>query len=89
MNLSTNESRKKHNYSPLERKVFEVLKEQPKSTVDITHEIYGRNRPTYARQSVLVALNGLADKVKLNREPFRVKKSKRKGPHPVNFWVEK
>lgn len=82
----------KVNYSPFERKVFALLAKKPKSTVDITDAIWGsdrRKRPTYARQSVLGALTSLSDKVKANREPFKVKKSERVGPHPIKFWVEK
>jgi hypothetical protein len=76
-------------YSPFERKVFAKLTKVPKTTSAITDAIWkeDRNRPTYARQSVLGALNGLLEKSKTNREPFRVKRSERTGPHPIKFWV--
>lgn len=81
----------KVSYSPFEQKVFAALQlKVPKSTVDITDEVYTpRERPHNARQSVLGALISLSKKVRKNREPFAVKKSERKGPHPVNFWIEK
>ncbi len=80
----------KVNYSPFEQKVFATLNMRtPKSTVDITEEIYNgdRERPFNARQTVLGALTSLSKKVRANREPFKVRKSKRQGPHPVNFWI--
>ena len=82
---------KKYSYSSFERKVFSALKlNKGKSTIDIAEEIYnGGDRPFNARQSVLGALKNLSKKVKANREPFVVKQSERKGPHPINFWIEK
>ena len=86
MQLSENRDVK---YSPLEKRLFGQLQRSPKSTVDITEAVYPeRERPFNARQSVLGALNSLSKKIRQNREPFAIKKSKRKGPHPVNFWVE-
>ncbi len=87
LNLSTD---KKVKYSPLEQKIFGALKKAPRSTVDIAEDIYPQaQRPFNARQSVLGALNSLSKKVKQNKEPFSVKRDKRSGPHPVNFWIEK
>ena len=77
-------------YSPLERKVFERLTPDAKDTVTITQEIYGRRgKPFNARQSVLGALVSLSRKTKANREPFTIKRSKRLGPRPVSFWIER
>jgi hypothetical protein len=88
MNLRT--KKVDYSYSPLERKIFSLLNKKPKSTVDITDEFYGRKRRPYnARQSVLGALDKLAEKTKKNQEPFTIVKSARKGPHPVDFWIEK
>jgi hypothetical protein len=64
------------------------LKTTPKSTVDVTEAIYGKKKPTYARQTVLGALNNLLKKTKTNREPFKIVKSDREGPHPIQFWLE-
>jgi hypothetical protein len=80
---------KKVKYSPLEKRLFGQLQRTPKSTVDIAEAVYPvRDRPFNARQSVLGALNSLSKKIKQNREPFAVKKSRRQGPHPVNFWID-
>lgn len=76
-------------YSPLEQKLFRHLQRTPKSTIDIAEAVYPtRDRPFNARQSVLGALNSLSKKIRQNREPFAIKKSKRQGPHPVNFWID-
>lgn len=87
MNLSDGD---KVGYSKFERRVFTALKiEEGRSTTDITDEIYRRkDRPFNARQTVLGALVSLSKKVKANREPFAIKRSKRQGPHPVDFWIE-
>lgn len=91
MTLLSNET--KVNYSPFERKVFALLTKKPKTTKAITEAVWEdverRHRPRYARQSVLGALTNLSDKVRVNREPFKVKKTERTGPHPIMFWVEK
>lgn len=75
-------------YSPFERKVFQLLRRTPKSTVILTDELYGTGeRPYHARTSVLGALDNLARKVERNGEPFAIGKTKRMGPHPVAFWI--
>jgi hypothetical protein len=45
--------------------------------------------PYHALSSINSALNGLASKIELNDEPFRVRKSVRAGPHPIDYWIEK
>ena len=87
MNLSAD---KKVKYSPIEQKVFAVLSRKQKTSTDITAAIYPkRDRPYYARQTVVGALDKLTKKALKNRESFKVMKSKRKGPHPIHFWIEK
>lgn len=80
-------------YSRSERNAFRFL---PKDgtridTNTLTDKIYKSTdrRPFNDRQVVLGVMNRLARKVQLNREPFRVQRSERQGPYPVNFWIEK
>lgn len=78
-------------YSKTERLVFEALPADGRkiTTVALTDKIYGRRqRPFNARQNVLSILNTLVRKVKANKEPFKLKRSERRGPHPIEFWVE-
>lgn len=49
---------------------------------------YRGKRPTHAQRSVVSTLNLLAKKVQRNREAFRILKTERRGPHPVEFWME-
>ena len=77
-------------YSKNERRAFAVLGSKPLSTAELTEKIYGRSRrPFNDRQVVLGVLTSLAKKAKVNKEDFAIKRSARKGPHPVTFWIEK
>lgn len=78
-------------YSPLERKLFAQLPVSSKAkggvtTTMLSAQLYGR--AINGRQTVLVALTGLKEKVTRNREPFRIIKTVRRGPHPMEWWVE-
>lgn len=79
-------------YSKNERRAFQALPRdgKPVSTTALTEKIYGKGkRPYYARQVVLGTMIALAGKLKANKEPMQLQKSKRQGPHPVEFWLEK
>lgn len=84
---------KKVRYSKSERRAFTVLSRngKPLSTVDLMERMYskGLRRPYHARQVVLGVLTSLGKKAHLNGEPFSVQRSRRKGPHPVEFWLER
>lgn len=78
-------------YSKNERRAFAELPVDgtPISTVDLTKKIYGKSRkPFNARQTVLGLMVKLSQKVKKNREPFSIQRSDRRGPHPVEFWLQ-
>lgn len=49
----------------------------------------GVSRPYYARQIVIAILRGLHKKTRHNRDTFMLQKSKRQGPRPMEFWIEK
>lgn len=78
-------------YTPNEERLLGILRKrggQPVDTITIVEEhYYKRRRPQFARESVVSALNHLADKVKNNREKFRIKKTQRSGPHPTQWRV--
>ncbi len=80
-------------YSKTEAKAFNILVSagKPISSAAVTEKLYGRskNRPMYSQQTALGSLRSLQRKVKLNREAFTIKNSERKGPHPMQFWIEK
>lgn len=69
-----------------ERLLLKILKRRkgkPLTTLELVELHYkGRERPTFARQSVVVAMNALIRKM-----GGSVMKSRRLGPHPVKFWI--
>ena len=79
-------------YTPNEVKLIEILQEigSPANSKKIVQLHYARRiRPRYAQQSVVSVLNGLVRKTRRNREPVRVRKTSRRGPHPISFYLEK
>lgn len=80
---------KHHRYSNDERRIFDML---PMGRVGVTStmiasQVYGRRLT--GRTQVVAVVRGLTAKVKRNREPFKICKSPRRGPHPSEFWLEK
>lgn len=75
-------------YSPLECAVFALFPAngEPLTTTMIAGKIYGRKPNATAR--ALSVLRGLQAKVRRYREPFRIAKTARRGPHPVTWSVE-
>jgi hypothetical protein len=78
-------------YSPTEREVFDLIPPLPRrvSSREIVRRMWDGKAPYHALSSINSALNGLASKIELNDEPFRVRKSVRAGPHPIDYWIEK
>ena len=82
-----------HRYSPLERKVFAMLPQNtnPQKGIGVTSVMVAAvlfGRAVHGRQTALGALSSLRIKVIRNREPFRITKTPRKGPHPMMWAVE-
>lgn len=78
-------------YSNTEQKIFAaLLRLGPIDSDQLTHSIYGdkRRKPRYARTAIVGAARSLSDKITDNREPFRIKSSGRRGPYPMEFWIE-
>ena len=82
-----------NNYTPNESSLIKILqkrKGKPINTLEIVdiHYPTDADRPHFARHSVVSVLNTLMEKVKKNKEEFRIYKSKRKGPYPSEYWIK-
>jgi hypothetical protein len=78
-------------YSPMERKLFEILKNggDDLNTITIAERFYrGRDKPFHGRKIVYSALTSLKGKVEANKESFRIQTSQRAGGEPLRYWVE-
>lgn len=78
-------------YSAMEQGLLALLRNSESKRIDtdtLAQQYYKRRPPRNARQSVLATMRNLADKVRRNKEPFLVKRTARRGPHPVEFWLE-
>lgn len=80
-------------YSKKEQTLFKLLPQDGKRITSVKL-LKGLARkangslPFHARTSLVGAMRSLIEKVDRNREPFRVKKSDRAGPNPIEFWLE-
>jgi hypothetical protein len=78
-------------YSPSEKNLIELLaanRGRRLNSLTIVSMSYQGRRPTHARRSVVSTLNLLAKKMRKNKEKIRIMKTERRGPYPVEFWVE-
>jgi hypothetical protein len=75
-------------YSPLERRVFSALGGRPRSTLILVERLRAKGVAFHSRISVVAALRSLQERTIEYGEPFAVKSTPRRGPHPVEFWVE-
>jgi len=82
-------------YSPSESRLFDILKESCRdeksasSAEDIARRMYKRGAaPYHATRVAIMTLKSLGDKMRLNAEPFDLRKSKRRGPYPISYWLE-
>lgn len=75
-------------YSPAERKIFALLREEPKDSSLICRLRYGKKKiPFNGRKIVIGALSSLARKVRINKEFFKIASTKRAGPRAMAFWI--
>ena len=76
-------------YSPTEDAVLSILKDgNVISSADLAARHYGRKAPLNARNTIVGIVRSLTKKSKMNREPFTIKRFTRRGPHPIEFWIE-
>jgi hypothetical protein len=73
---------KSNGYSPTEARVFSILATagSPMTSEQLLPKVYrGDDRPYHARIVVNSTIVRLADKMDANREPYKIKRVKRKG----------
>jgi hypothetical protein len=75
-------------YSRLESLVFQALTTEPQTTSELAARLYGSNGPYNSIGSARAVLYSIAKKMRHNNEPFRLKRSKARGPHPISWWLE-
>lgn len=77
-------------YSDTELEVLKLLSKKEISSAEIIDKHYSRGpRPFHARSIINGLLRSLSAKMEMNNEAVRLVKSKRNGPHPSRYWIEK
>jgi hypothetical protein len=79
-------------YSDAEQKLLNLIPTNGKSitTEELAEKRYAREEvPFNSRAIVLATLSQLMRKVDNNKENFRIRKGKRRGPRPSEVWAEK
>jgi hypothetical protein len=82
----------KRKYTNGERRLIEILranKGSPMSSKNIAKAHYPPGKsPVNAVRSVVTTLNSIISKNKRSRECFIIMKTERRGPFPIEFWIE-
>jgi hypothetical protein len=89
---SVMEAAMKMRYSEAEQKLLDLIPTNGKmiTTEELAEKRYkGEEVPFNSRAIVLATLSQLMRKVDRNKENFRIKKGKRRGPMPSEVWVER
>lgn len=79
----------KAKYSIMEQRLLSLLRDQRLTSAELVKKHYRRRKPLNAQATIVSVMRGLSRKVQQNAEPFTILKSKRRGPHPIEFWKEK
>lgn len=85
-------SANKVRYSDREQSFLALLPADGKriNSEELLARYYGnKSKPFYARQIIIATMRGLMKKTMRNKEDFIIRKSKRAGPRPMEFWKEK
>lgn len=79
----------KEPYSATERRVFDALPKgkSAMTTSALLDKIHGGRPEGHARNILNSVIRSLIRKMNRNEEPFRIEKSKRRGPHPITIRV--
>jgi hypothetical protein len=81
----------KYRYSEKEKQMFEFLSKKPIDSATLVQAFYAKhrgNKPVNAAVALNGTMRSLMNKVEMNKEKFRIHKSDRRGPHPVEYWIE-
>jgi hypothetical protein len=73
------------NYSERERALFNVLTKKGRVSTKILARL---SDSFYKNQSIVSSLVILGKKIDANKEHFHLRHSKRRGPHPIEWWLE-
>ena len=77
-------------YSKGEMRLFKMM---PKDGTRVTtQDLVGRKSwggIEFPRNSLNVTINSLREKVAKNKEAFKIMKTKQRGPHPIEYWIER
>jgi DNA-binding winged helix-turn-helix (wHTH) protein len=80
-------------YSDMEQELLKLLQKKgakPIASTDLLKEYYkDKIAPYNAQQTLIGSLRSLRRKVAHNGEQFQIKNTKRRGPHAMEFWVER
>jgi hypothetical protein len=79
-------------YSESERRLLELIPTDGKviTTKELTEKRYADEQTPFNGGAIVLAiLSHLMRKVDYNKEDFRIIKSKRNGPRPLDVWTEK
>jgi hypothetical protein len=79
-------------YSEAEVDILNLLssgRDNARSTTELVELRYGTDAPFHALSIVRTTIASLSRKADRNKESWRVVKSKRQGPHPISYWIEK
>ena len=78
----------RYTYSPTETKLLKMIPHGPNKSIDsvaLANALYkGLDMPFYGKVYVNTTMRHLIEKVKANREPFKVMSSKTR---PIEFWL--
>lgn len=78
--------------SKRESRLLAALKSRktPISSLDLVEKVWPdpKDRPFHARQALVGAAASLARKLDANKDPLRLEKSERCGPHPIEYKLE-
>jgi hypothetical protein len=77
-------------YSDRERDIFRLLPQDGKTidTNKLVQRYYRKQIPNHPGATIIGTMRSFMRKIERNKEPFRIKKSVRAGPYPIEFWIE-
>jgi hypothetical protein len=76
-------------YSNGEQAAFKALSVKPRSSTDVMKVVYSAKEAPYnGRKIVIGMLASLRKKMLANKEPFKLLSTERRGPWPIEFWLE-
>ncbi len=77
-------------YSPKDSELFRLIPKGNKriDSTALADRYYNGKVPFNGRQCVMAGVRTLRAKIRYYREPFRLMISPRRGPWPVEVWIE-